>query len=108
MVTEPVLQKEITAWGVTIGGGGSAPRGGEMIVRRIDLSLAGVRGGRRTTTVVTPDEILNPGGFLLVYVRLTGIHNGSADLPLAVNGKPVDRAKLPLRVPDRFAFDRTT
>jgi hypothetical protein len=79
-------------------------KGVDTIIRRIDLPLAGVGDHQRAAAVITPDEILNPGGFLLLYVRLEDVRNGTIDLTLSVNGKRVDQMKVPVLAPDQSSF----
>lgn len=80
---------------------GPAPRleGVDLIKAAIVLSLTGLKGERSVIRIVKPDEILNPGGFVLLDISATGARNGHVALKVSVNGNEVHRLKVQTIVP---------
>lgn len=68
--------------------------------------MAEIDDGETAAAAATPDEIVNPGGFLIVYVSLLGPKNGDADVELRVNGAVVRSLLMPILAPDELRFDR--
>lgn len=81
-------------------------KGVDLIVKRISVNLEKTEDGRTAAVVNTPDEILNPGGFLIVYLTLERPKNGKLDLAMRVNGTEVRTLTIPVLAPDRKRFDR--
>lgn len=80
-------------------------KGVDLIVKKLSINLSQTEAGRTVAMVNTPDEILNPGGFLIVYLTLEGPKNGKVDLAVRVNGTDVRTLTVPVLAPDRMRFD---
>lgn len=81
-------------------------KGVDLIVKRMTMNLEKTEDGRTAAIVNTPDEILNPGGFLILYLTLEGPKNGKVDLAVRVNGTEVRSLTMPVLAPERHHFDR--
>jgi len=81
------------------------PKGVDLIIKNGALSLAHAADGSRQSFMIHPDQILNAGGYLIVYVDVADLRNGSIDLSLKLNNDEARRVTIPLLAPDALRFD---
>jgi hypothetical protein len=80
--------------------------GVDLIKTAVTIELTHLQDGDVTAAVASPDQILNPGGFLIVDVTAEKPSNGQLTLALAVNGTDVRRVEIAALVPDQMKFSR--
>ncbi|MFA6955916.1 MAG: hypothetical protein WC538_08595 [Thermoanaerobaculia bacterium] len=76
-----------------------------LVKTSLTIDFDGVEPLRTTASIVTPDELLKPAGYLIVDVNIWNPQNGTITLAISVNGNEVRRVRLPVLVPDTMSFN---
>jgi hypothetical protein len=79
-------------------------KGVDLIKTTATLDLSNVPDGGVVAAVLTPDEILNAGGFLILDLAIGQPRNGAVDVEVSINGAPLQLVTCQLLAPDRFRF----
>lgn len=75
------------------------PEGVDTLATALELNLAALLVGEPTSDLKSLDTVINPGGFLFVYVTLLQPENGSYSMQVHVNDNELQRITFDSLVP---------
>jgi len=81
-------------------------KGVDLIKTAVTIDLQRLQDGDVTAAIVSPDEILNSGGFLIVDLIADRPRTGDITVQLAVNGTDIRRLDIATLVPEQMKFSR--
>ncbi|MEM9025175.1 MAG: hypothetical protein AAGB22_15615, partial [Bacteroidota bacterium] len=81
------------------------PEGKAMIKASVTLPLEGLAQGRTVRELLHTDEVLNPQGFVVLYLTLDQPAHGAYTVQINLNGQEVTRTRIETLVPEEARFD---
>jgi hypothetical protein len=91
-----------------LAGGASSLKGVDLIKASSRIDLLHLPDGGTVGVVASPDEILNPAGFVMLDLTIANGRNGELDLQFKVNSVKLREMKMQLLVPDDTHFEPVT
>jgi hypothetical protein len=80
-------------------------KGIDLITQRIKFNVSNLKPNHVATGLENADTILNPSGYIILYLTLDKPENGSYQVRISVNGEEIRRINIDALIPDSYAFD---
>lgn len=80
-------------------------KGIDLINQHIKLNTSNLEPNHTASNIENVDTILNPSGYVILYLTLDSPENGSYQVRVSINGNEVKRINIDALIPYSYTFD---